>query len=475
MQKIWNNRNYVFRVVLYLLVIVIFASIIFDYVEYMDVAKSTVPIMDFWEWIYVYGQGVLDGSVTFADYFNSDAGQHIQPLCMAINFGMLKTFDFDVVPLVTGGMILRFLMTALLILLFLYRFRDVKDFDCLVQLLCVVSMCMAMLNYNQWEITAEPFSLAFAFRIANYLLTFYFADVFLKGLDTRSLKASLIQATLLGLYCAVLTICVGAAYFVGHLVAIGLAFLWTLICQRQKWRRYIWPMMVWCVISFAAACVYYALVSGRANSDVPSTGLVEYLLLILQGVAYFWGSMFVHSNVVDIYGISLVAILGTLMLAYTLYISVRFLRLHADGSGMFPMMCVIYALIISVVVSYGRVSSFGTQVMTSSRYVVESVIGLVGAIWMSYDVYVHQKKKSITWIKPVAVCLLTIMFMMSVTKSETRTAPYRKISFDNMKEIMINIDDYSDDELGIFQANSPVFVRYCVEFFEENDLSIFGE
>ena len=201
----------------------------------------------------------------------------------------------------------------------------------------------------------------------------------------------------------------------------------------------------------------------------------EYIRLIIEGVSYFWGSMFVHTNDVSAYGLTWVAVLGTLIFIYAVYITVRYLSFHADGKGMLPVICVAYALIMSVAVSFGRVTVWGSKIMTSSRYVTESVIGIIGVIWMSYDLYASRERKKVAWIRPVACSVTAILLMISVIEAENAIAPYRRIYNENLHEMMTHLEDYSDDQLASFQANSPEYVRYSVEFFEEYGLSIFSE
>lgn len=461
------------RIGLILCVILIFIWIAVDYVDYMEIAKSTVPIMDFWEWIAVYGQSIVDGTVSFADFFNSDEGQHIQPICMAINFWVLEKFKFDVNPLVEWGMILRLTIAAWMVALFLHHFRNKKNNNYLVQFLCTTVIILAILNYNQWEMTTEPFSLTNAFRVGNYIFSFYLADLLMNRIPQKSMMSNLGSSAVLGLYCAFLTIFVGAAYFVGHLVAIGLAMLWTLLQQRDNWKKYFFPMFVWGVISFLAACVYYAMVSNRTVADTPVVALGEYIRLLIEGVCLFWGAMFVHTNDINANGLAFVAILGALFLVCSVVITIHYLCVHRDGKEMFPVICVAYTMVISVAVSFGRVTVFGSQVMTSSRYVTESVISLIGLAWMTCDLFLRKERTPIGWIRPAACAVATIVLLVLAAEAEKKTAPHRAIYNDNLQEMMLNIEDYSDEELALFQANSPEYVRYSVGFFEENDLSIF--
>ena len=138
-----------------------------------------------------------------------------------------------------------------------------------------------------------------------------------------------------------------------------------------------------------------------------------------------------------------------------------------------PAVCLLYALAISVMICWGRIGKFGPESMTASRYVVESSVGLIGIVWMTYALFGDTVKNWFAVCRTVVAPLVCLLMMLYVIKAENVIAPYRKIYYENLADMMQNIEDYADDELGAFQANSPDDIRYCIDFFKENKLSIF--
>lgn len=458
----------------YRTVMIAFGVMAFLYAIYVAVAKMSVPIMDYWRWIAVYGQDVLDGTVTFADWFRSDAGQHIHPLSMMITFWMLKIFHFDVVPLVVCGMLLRILVAGGLTVFFVLRFRKGERETPVRLSLFAVAVALSVLNFNQWEAALEPFSLAFMLRVTLFYASFYMADRFVGGLEERSTAKNLLYGACLGAYCGLLTVFASSAYFVGHLVAIGLAILWGLWCKRRALVRFLAPAFLWFVLSLAGAIVYYILFRARADAAVP-TGVLQQIFPVLQGIVCFWGSMVVHQTVSDFLGLGIVTAVGLLLLAFTVWVTFYYIRLHKDGKSLFPLICVLYAFLTGAVIAVGRVGSYGVGTMTSSRYVVESAIGLVGLIFMAYDVL--TKKDFSLQVKRLfcGVMVFSLVWLSASTVMELCTMPSRRAYSERLREKMLIIDALDDDALGEFQANSPDDVRYCVEFFKENGLSIFKD
>ena len=112
--------------------------------------------------------------------------------------------------------------------------------------------------------------------------------------------------------------------------------------------------------------------------------------------------------------------------------------------------------------------------MTSSRYVVESTFAIFGMAWMTYEVF-KGKKLSVgnnKWVVYVATAFC-VLWLLAGSIIENNIAIYRKAYDKSLRDMMLNIEEYADDELGAFQANSPDDVRYCIEFFKENGLGIF--
>lgn len=441
---------------------------------YVDVAKTTIPFMDFWHWIALYGEKVQDGTIRFWDFFNSDLGEHIQPIGMAINFISLKWAGFDVVPSIEIGTMLRIVMALALVTYFDISFKKIHPVNDVVKLITEVALFLCVINYNQWEMTTEPFNLSNVYRVANYYLSFIWADHWLANMEKCSNKKNLLCGIIFGCFCSFLTLFVGAAYFVGHLMAIGLACLWILIQRKHNWKSYFGPMFIWGVISFIGAVGYvYLLLQRKTQIESATLSMVVFAINLIQGICLFWGSVLVATPFINDYGSQFVAILGVVVLIGTIIIFVCYLKLHRDGTGMFPAICFLYAFCISIAITMGRNEKFGINTMCSSRYVVESSIGLFGVIWMAYSLWSGKsKKKKENILAAGAITFFCLMLLLSA-KIQISFSPYMKESFENLEKIMRNIDDYTDEELGGFQANNPSDVRYCVKFLKENSLSIF--
>lgn len=475
MKQITNlHKKTSLKTLIFLCVVTYFIWAASEYWNYAMIAKSTVPIMDYWQWIATYGQRVLDGTISFSDYFNSDLGEHIQPIGMAINFGMLRANNFNVAPMIEWGVFGRIIVAGLVCVYFLWCEYVDKKQSYLLLGISAVAIIASVLNYNQWEMTIEPFSIGCIFRIFCYLLSFLYVDFFVNKIESQSICKNILRALLFGIYCGFLTLFVGAAYFVGHLMAIGLTSLYVLWIKRKSYKVYLYPMAVWAIVSFISACVYYYLVSLRGVSVKGDPFTVEDFLVLLQAICYFWGGLLIHNQTMEQYGNMYCLIIGMSLLIYIICNLIRYLRYDKSDKKLFPVACILYALSLSVAISFGRISRFDPSYLASSRYTIESSIGLVGVVWMGLSLARNSQSRLDKAVYGLSVCII-LLLLSNAANVEQKIAPYRKIYNDNLTEMMIDIDDYPDEALAPFQASSPDYVRDCVAFFKENNLSIFSE
>jgi len=89
---------------------------------------------------------------------------------------------------------------------------------------------------------------------------------------------------------------------------------------------------------------------------------------------------------------------------------------------------------------------------------------------MSASSHVHGER-----LLNFALMVFSLVWLSASTVMELCTMPSRRAYSECLREKMLIIDALDDDALGEFQANSPDDVRYCVEFFKENGLSIFKD
>ena len=216
------------------------------------------------------------------------------------------------------------------------------------------------------------------------------------------------------------------------------------------------------------------LLQRKSESQMATIEFTALIVDLIQGVCIFWGAVLVGTVFSNNYGAQIVAVAGTATLIVSIVILIYYLKQYRTTKKMFPVICFLYALTSSVTITMGRFGKFGVNTMCSSRYTVESSIGLLGVIWMAYSLWNERRKKEDSKkIYSVVVMGFSFAMLLSSAKAQIDFSPYMRESFQNLEVVMRNIDDYSDDELVGFQATHPEDIRYCVKFLKENKLSIF--
>lgn len=444
------------------------------YLKYISFSGSTTPIMDYWHWIAVYGEKIIAGSISAKDFFMSDLGEHIQPMVMAVQFFVLKAADFDVRPLVVYGAIGRIILAYFLIAYFIKINIEGKR---LLVLVTSVVLFACVLNLNQWELTTEPFSLGNVLRVGIYGLSFALAAQYIDGYKKRTLKKNTVYGMQLGLLCSIITVFVGGAYFVGHLMAIGVVLAWTFLQHWNEKKEYFIPMLLWGIISFVGALIYlylYTLRGPTGHATGQTFDVLEFLISTCKAVVLFWGAALLPTALAETTGLTPFYLVGIFMMIWILCLLLYASRIKNEKLNSFPVICIWYALSISVFIAFGRSEKFSVATMTSSRYVVESSIGLVGIVWLSFSLIQDGTRKlshKVCFAVPVIV--MAILLGNSNYK-EWKTGPYRQAYTENIAEMMRNIESYADDELAITQGKAQD-VRFCVEFFKKNNFSIFKQ
>ncbi len=138
-----------------------------------------------------------------------------------------------------------------------------------------------------------------------------------------------------------------------------------------------------------------------------------------------------------------------------------------------PIFMYIYLAIFIVMILMGR-NTNGVEYLSASRYICDSSMGIISDViilsfYLSKSKIVFVKRKIMSYFLIGILCLGT--FYADIT--ELKISKYRKIYYDNLIEMMLNLDDYTDDELTPFQAQMPEQVRNGVMLMKKYRLGIF--
>lgn len=455
------------------MLVVLLSMLFVWYGRYIELAKCTIPYSDYFQWTVAYGEKIINHEISMGDYFRSDNGEHIQPIMMLLSTKVLGATDFDYAVLVTAGMYIRCVMAAILaIYSYLILSKREEPFSEAVAVICAAIIAFACLNFNQWEMVTESFALGSSIRVLIYFASFLLADYWIQQIPKHSAKQNTFWGGLFGVVLSCTTLLISAGYFVGHVLSIGFVFLFVLLKNINNMRQYLIPMVTWGITTLAGCIIYVLILVSGTRQDSVSISLD--LLSIILGLIVFWGAAFLPIVLLpEIYGLVPYAVIGTLVIFVMTFLIFKHLR-KREAPQLFPVFCIIYANLAAIIIATARISTFSYSTMTSSRYTIESTIGIIGVIWLLANYLTEHCKLSMkVW---ASMGILSITALLSISANyEMQRAPYIRNYYDNLELQLLEYESCSDETLEMISATSPEKARLCLNFLKEHHLSIFGD
>lgn len=438
------------------------------YLKYIEICGFHVPIMDFYRWISMYGEKVHSGTISFMDFF-FDVNEQMQPGAMAIYFSMMELFDYDMWPMVLVGNVLLCLKALLLGMLVLIPFLKKKN-NILFGVLCAIGIAMVSLNPNQWELAIEPFTLSLATREFLYYAIFILFSFLFTRLFRITYGKQVLYMTLLTVVAIAISLIMSGAYFIGLMGAISICGCILIIDQQKQIRpRQCLLGVIWALGVLGTLAIYLRFTGESVmNSTTASVSLS--LHDIVRGWCIFWGGAFVPQNYSES-SLTLFYVAGAIFTIVSAVLLFLYFRKGLHRESYFPLFLLVYGIVIALILIVGRGSTFGIGSMASSRYCVESCIGVSGALIMLAQLVLrsnHAVKTIPAWIAVVSIILSGCLCF----HVEMDIAPYRRIYQENLADCMRTIEYLESDAFGAFQAEEK-YVRSTVEFLRKNKLSIF--
>ena len=442
---------------------------IYVYATYITICGFRIPVMDFCRWIAWYGEKYHTGTMSFISLF-SDKNEQIQPLSIGLTFSVLEKSNYNMWPLVKWGAVLRIILAVVTALLVAKASLKKTGLSAKIfVLIASATIVICSLNPNQWELTIEPFALSMAIRLICYFVFFFFVSKLLQVLLEFSYRYQLLSVLLVSSFAAAISLLLSGAYFVAFLGSLSAVFLHFSILNRKRMSlQHIPIMMIWlftvigCFAAYIRSVTGGIIISATAHFKDYVQGIIIYL-----GTAIFpqhWS----ESTLIPF------EIVGMIYFALCIYIFYRYLHTKAYEDSYMPLMLFLYSIINGFVISYGRVPYFGISVMSSSRYTIESILGVVGLLWAGIQVYPtapkQNVKKGLFWIILLVISICNGMcYGTEIALADSRAA-YQA----SMRDLMFRVNSVSDMDLEIFQED-PVYVREMIAFFQQYHLSVFDE
>lgn len=433
--------------------IIIFAVLGGMYVRYLSISIEKLPLMDYWN-VNKGGGGpfleqVMTEPLRLKDIFSFPHALHWTMLGRIISYFFIRVFKCDNRAYIYAGMLVTFLTIALLIKIYSVQ-CNTKN---IMGYALGAFVCTApIVNLNQWEIMTLYCNFSFSLRIITFLSLFCVIDRYMYRWQE---KGSLTRAILYGLIGFAAIPLVGSAYFPGCVVAIfAILALDILVNNKKEVRKK--RAARYCIIMAGyvlATIVYLATLVPGADDVAADTSrqLITKILDYGKGFLVMLGSILLPQTR-QMPNLESAYFLGVMTLIIAVIAVVLYFKEKMYEISYFPIACLVYAFVSIVLISAGRLGK-GIASLTSSRYVVETTIALIGILqiyWRYITNISEEKRKRV-------MCALPVLgiFCLSVwcNKVEMDMGKYRKEYGRKMIEAAMNIDEVSDEELTtLFQA-----------------------
>ena len=439
--------------------------------RYLAMTNEEIPLMDFYIGFETFADKVFSNQLTISDCFVLPHPIHWAPLGTPLQLFFLKVFKCNNLAYVYfgGG----FLILTLIMVL-VWANRTIRSGKLWVDILIYLGIAICMTNLNQWEILDLWCSAAFMLRILLYFLVFLTVDRFLLKEKTKGGR-TLLQGLGCGVLGGLVLILLSGAYYPGYIVAISAVIILHVFLAKNEGKKEKGIALIALLIMIgSAAFVYLTTASNAGISDGTAFG-TDYL----RGFFVMLGSTVIPQSSIPLTDFTEHIVVGVIIFLFVVETVIVFFKDRLYEKSWFPLMCLIYAGTSVAIIIYGRSDSYGFGTLTSSRYVVETTIGLLGIVMiqgMSISKHIREKgtKPAIRRAAGAVIALCVAGMVIYANVQEHKAGPYRKAYYQNMIRLALDIDNASDDELVVFQASASD-VRSGIAAMKKYKLCLWAE
>lgn len=449
-QKLLNNSVYIFFLFM----------VSFGMAIYVSVASSNVPIMDYWRFINVLVEKSFMGGTTFFDLYSNN-GVHRSAYELFLFLVNVKIFHHN--TQVSMYIAILIMMCTSIIL-----YKQIKKIYVNKWALNIVSLLSVLLIYSlgAYEIITQEFATPGALRILFFMIAFVVTNNIIRE-ENDSFNNKTVFLALF--YIFVIDI-IGGAYAIGLSITIAIVLAFHIICKKvEKEKINLSAYLVLYMGLFIGDFLYlYGLQVSQSGNL--SSGLGEMIVSFFKG-------LFVVSGV-SLFGtyrsLGMLMVLGIIITIIHMMCLIAYIGKKMYKKTYLPLLLYIYTCGFYGMIFIGR-SGNGIEYLASSRYITDAIFALLADLLVVTIILAdaHQKKQK--YISVISYIIIALFFsgIISTDVDEIKRAPYRKQYADNLIEIMLDIDNYSDEDLAVFQAQSPEQVRHGVELMKKYKLGVF--
>ena len=433
-----------YEIVIYGFIIIAMLGALFLYLKN---ASYNFPYMDFWIGLSDTLERFFNNGLEFTDVIHIPHALHSNVFMSIYHYIDLRYFNANILISIYGSLLAIGCSMILVAKIFVSYFRSSKIF---FDIFVFTAAVIPLINLNQWEILTLYCSIAFTLRIFMYLLIFYLVD---KNIQREEKRIK--DAILISILSFIVISGMSQAYFPPLIIGvIGILVLDLIIKKGWKDRRVVLNYGIIILTNLGATFIWIVtLASGgmsSAGQTLQSISILEYC----KGITIMLASVFIPQSMVLSEGA--LCLIGIIIFTISVGAVVLFFAKKMFSRSYFPLACLIYAFCSVIIIILGRISTYGLMTVTSSRYVIETTVGLIGlSLIMGGSIKDSFKKEKIKYLQMIVsliIICLTIGAVWFCNYTERKIGPYRKAYCVNLEKLALDIDSVTDEELELFQA-----------------------
>ena len=462
----WNNKF----IILALMVMVFF------HIRYLVISTRNVPFMDYWRFIAVFGDKIIDKTFAFSDIWNTGAEwgnrNPLVNILLALNMGV---FGYNTQIEIFASVLFNVSIAILLIYAFNKENTNIKNNKIKWQLLCL-PFILTSFSLNQWEILTLQFSLAFMIRIFCYTGIFIWINACFFNMKKYYRHLYAVSAII---FMAIIFI--SQAYFAAFAGAIGTVIIVNFCINYKKekliyLKNYLYMLFFIIIGSF----VYLYNLNIISGNITVKSGV--FIFNFIKGILLMFGSSlcqyFTEYSWLGINSRTLTYITGIITCILYIFALFLYIKRKLYKKTYIPLFFIIYCFLNIGIIYVTRAYSFDLYYLTASRYTCETTFGLTGMLWIFGSLFAEKKKKLLNpvIIEKIAICISICIIVSGLLASsyfERKIGYYRGKNFEKLSKNIGKIDTLSDAELEISTQAPACNVRAGVLILKQHNLGIF--
>ena len=467
------RRNRKIWLILQILLVISIIVCAWGFYKYLNLVGYRVPIMDFWRWIAWFGEKFHTGAMSFLDFFK-DKNEQVQPLALAIDFAVLEATKYDTQILVLSGGALKILIAVGLGGWFLWQTRtdlsELRIDEALNKCAVVLLILLVSVNPNQWELMTQPFSLTTSVRVLCFVCVFGLVSYLARTMFQQPLRIQLLEILALSFVTAAAALLMSGAYMAALLGAASFAFLLGCLAEGKNLKKTVLiPALIWIITVGGCFAAYMSMMGDKDITGKAGVPVIDCLkgFFVYLGAGLVPGSLKAES-------VAGLTAAGVLVLLCALWIFLAYFAAGLYKKTYMPILLFAYSVFNGVMIVLGRVTKYGAGTAASSRYTVESLLGIAGLVWAMGLLYqeknIKKSSSAVIWIMMAAILAGTGQCCINEFNQRSYSMSYQ----DHMKTVMLHSDMATDEDFFSFQEK-PEYVREAITFLRKNDFSIFNK